>query len=383
MLQRSIVEQGNEDRLYNFFEKVRSGEPVTLGVIGGSITQGARASTMNQRYANRIAAWLSEKFPSSNVKLINAGIGGTGSNYGCLRVKDDLLKYNPDLVVIEFSVNDAALQDLSMPTYEGVVRQVLETPAAVLLLFTMCSVEPGTKNLEKILMPGTEPVFENGLIRGGNVQYWHAQIGHHYELPMISYRDAVWPEIAAGRLKWDDLMADRVHPSDRGHEIIANLIVSYLQGAFGSFNEIHWDKKINESQLPSCLVSDRFVRIDYRTAEVLEPIFMSGWKRETCYGRTMWTATKPGSEIQFQVNGTGVEAVLQTEVNRGGRVQFQVNELPPVVRSCQRSDWSLPVIIGLADSRKTEKWVVTIKTLPATTGDDSSVKLVGLAGLGY
>jgi lysophospholipase L1-like esterase len=56
---------------------------------------------------------------------VNAGIGDTDSQYGALRVQRDVLSYNPDLVVVEFAVNDnagALGQLLNGDTYEGLVR---------------------------------------------------------------------------------------------------------------------------------------------------------------------------------------------------------------------------------------------------------------------
>ena len=40
-------------------------------------------------------------------------------------------------------------------------------------------------------------------------------------LPMVSFRDAMWPEFSAGRLAWRDYYADEVHPNDAGHEVAA------------------------------------------------------------------------------------------------------------------------------------------------------------------
>ena len=36
---------------------------------------------------------------------------------------------------------------------------------------------------------------------GNNAQEWHSKVGTHYDLPMVSYRDALWPEIKEGRMK--------------------------------------------------------------------------------------------------------------------------------------------------------------------------------------
>ena len=191
---RSVVSMGDTARLQHALAKARRGEPVTVAVIGGSITAGAKASRPEKNYGGVLAQWWRQTFPKAKIELVNAGIGATGSNYGALRAQRDLLARRPDFVVIEYAVNDGNSQ-ASAESLEGLVRQVLKQPnqPAVVLLFMMNH-------------------------SGNNAQEWHGKIGEHYGLPMLSFRDALWPEIQAGRLKWDEVEADMVHPNDRGHE---------------------------------------------------------------------------------------------------------------------------------------------------------------------
>ena len=63
---------------------------------------------------------------------------------------------------------------------------------------------------------------------GGNAQEWQGKVGRHYDLPMVSFRDALWPEIKEGRLKWNDVESDVVHPNDRGHDYCARFITNLL-----------------------------------------------------------------------------------------------------------------------------------------------------------
>ena len=127
-----------------------------------------------------MAAWWRQTFPKASIRFVNAGIGATGSDYGALRVKRDLLAHHPDFVVVEYAVNDPNTQ-AAAETLEGLVRQILReaNQPAVLLLFTM--------NQD-----------------GGNAQEWQGKVGRHYDLPMVSFRDALWPEIKEGRMKWND-----------------------------------------------------------------------------------------------------------------------------------------------------------------------------------
>ena len=97
-------------RLQRAFAKARRGERVTVAVIGGSITAGAMASTPEKNYGSLVAQWWRETFPKAEIRFVNAGIGATGTNYGALRAKRDLLAHRPDFVITEYSVNDPNIQ---------------------------------------------------------------------------------------------------------------------------------------------------------------------------------------------------------------------------------------------------------------------------------
>ena len=83
----------------NVLKKLRDGQPVKIAYLGGSITaaKGWRIKTRE---------WFSQEFPKAKVSEIHAAIGGTGSNLGVYRVQRDALKYKPDLLFVEFAVND-------------------------------------------------------------------------------------------------------------------------------------------------------------------------------------------------------------------------------------------------------------------------------------
>jgi len=113
---RALVSEGDTSRLQRVLFKARRGGEITVGVIGGSITQGASASKPENRYGALIAAWCRERFPGAPVNLVNAGIGATGSNYGALRARRDLLSQHPDLVIVEYAVSlihEIAAPDIS------------------------------------------------------------------------------------------------------------------------------------------------------------------------------------------------------------------------------------------------------------------------------
>ena len=220
MLDKALVSKGNQARLANVMNRAKNGEDITVAFIGGSVTEGAYASDYKTKsYAGLTKAWWADTFPQADVTYVNAGIGGTSSLFGVHRVEQDVLSYDPDFVVIEFGVNDV-IDELQAEAYASLVRRVLsyESQPAVMLLFVM----------------------NEG---GNNAQADQAPIGLYYDLPMISYRDAVWPEVKTdqnpnGQYEWEDICADWVHPTDKGHAMVAELLCAYLRKTYENLSSI-------------------------------------------------------------------------------------------------------------------------------------------------
>lgn len=271
----ALVATGDGSRLARVLAKASRGEPITVGVIGGSITQGAVTSAESRSYACLVAKWWRCAFPTAAVDFVNAGIGATGSDYGALRVQRDLLSRQPDFVVVEFAVNDGNTQR-SAETLEGLVRQVLkqENRPAVVLLFMMHR-------------------------NGANAQEWFTKVGRHYGVPMISYRDALWPEIEAGRMLWSDISPDDVHPNDRGHAYAAGMVTHLLKHAFDE--QAAKVTPIAIPPLPAPLFHDLFEFTDLREAAALNPVANDGWTYDV--GSRSWLTATPGSCIEFEIRG--------------------------------------------------------------------------------
>ena len=210
MVERSYVASGDTTRLHRAIEKAKSGGEASIVYLGGSITEGSNATPRTTNcYAYRSAQLFAEKFMAdkNQLKYHNAGISGTSSLLGVTRCTKDVLSHSPDIVFVEFAVNDGTDPNSRM-AYESLVCKLLESESepAVILLFTL------TQN-------------------GYNAQEHMQKVGKHYNLGMVSIKDAVWPEIQQGKLKWTDYSSDEVHPNNAGHAFMANCIGYYLDRA--------------------------------------------------------------------------------------------------------------------------------------------------------
>lgn len=209
MIGRAMVSTGNTARLNQVFEKAEAGADITVAYVGGSITEGYAAGVRSpQCYASVSAAGFQETFcKGGTVTCQNNGLSGTPSVLGNLRAPDEVLPSQPDIIFLEFAVNDGQEAEYKV-SYESLVRTCLEAEnsPAVILLFTY---------------------MENG----HTCQEQQQEIGAHYDLGMISVRDAILPEIEAGRMAWTDYGDDDVHPTAAGHALIGEFIAEYFRQA--------------------------------------------------------------------------------------------------------------------------------------------------------
>lgn len=106
------------DGLPNFFHKVSGSETVKIVFLGGSITHHAG-------YRVQTTEWLEKQYPNIQFEVVNSAIGGTGSDLGVFRTDRDVLAHDPDLVFVEFAVNDAKTDSLVIcNSMEGIVRKI-------------------------------------------------------------------------------------------------------------------------------------------------------------------------------------------------------------------------------------------------------------------
>ena len=208
MVKRSLMTTGDMTRISNVFQKAANGEDVKIAYIGGSITEGYSDNITlktEEKWVDMSTKWLDEQFPESEITYVNAGLSGTPSILGNVRLDRDVLAYDPDVVFVEFAVNDG-MEANYKNAYESLVRTLLtqDKDIAVVLLFT---------------------IVENG----HTCQPHMSQIGEHYGLPMISLPDSVWVEMQEGRMSWSDYSADQSHPNVEGSKMIRDFVINYFE----------------------------------------------------------------------------------------------------------------------------------------------------------
>lgn len=273
----------DDSALAAVMKKAEAGEAITIATIGGSITQGVISNgpldseiATKACYADIFFAWWKETFPEVEVTVVNAGIGGTDSYLGVHRVQEDVLDYHPDVVLIEYSVNDGATNSYKN-SYDNLVRKVLqsEDSPAVLLLF----------------------MAQTSLVSAQSV---HQLIGFNYELPMVSHYNLLSHFYDTGRYTAEELSGDVSHPSVFGHALVGEMLWKYLNNIYAeldSYDAPHpFDKK--------ALTKERYQKAELVGVGEITPLslgtFVENGRDFNGWG-DVWKTTDGDGQIVFQV----------------------------------------------------------------------------------
>lgn len=300
--------KGNQARLAKVFKKAKAGEEITVAYLGGSITQGSSA-TNETCYARLTTDWIEETFPNAKVNYVNAGIGATGSYIGVYRTDRDVLVHEPDLVFVDFSVNDTTENtERNIESYEGVIRKLYMAecaPAVVTIAMTM----------------DNKTTF----------QKYHEEICRHYDIPMISYHNAIHDVIDNGHIKWTDISDDNIHPNIVGHSVLTEMITAYLQTVVDDLDNIDTE---TESDFSTVYKSDKYSSAELISPDNATPLEMDGWnKREENFGNfgPYWNVRSSDGEfegvnpLKFEVEAKSIGVFYGELKGNGGKFDVLVN----------------------------------------------------------
>jgi len=183
-----------------FFDQLENKGHVSVVTIGGSIT------AHRTGWAQRLVKKIRDAYPQTDVNFINAGISGTGSNLALFRLDRDVIAYRPDLVVIEFAVNDRGTPDEAcLRNLESIVVRLRKLPQPPAIVF-----------LESAARTGVE-------------QARHNRIAAHYNILDVDTQHVVDTYLAQHKLEWNALYSDEVHPREDGHELYATSLWNEMQ----------------------------------------------------------------------------------------------------------------------------------------------------------
>lgn len=317
--------------LPHFFQKAQTpSREVKVAYLGGSITA-------QSGWRPKSLAHFQKTFPDTKFAEINAAIGGTGSDLGVFRLERDVLDHKPDLLFVEFAVNDGGSPpDQIFRCMEGIVRQTWRA----LPECDICFVYTVTEALVAPMLDGQFPRAASAM----------EKIADHYGIPSIHMGMEVAKLAKAGSLIWKAPLPktdaekaavaekfvfapDSVHPHpETGHEL-------YLQAIVRSLEPI---QKASGNREPHQL-PEPYIATHYEQAQML-PISaaaLSGFtaldpardefgKRWANRMTTLTRGSQPGATMSFKFKGTRC-AIYDIVGPDCGQVTVTLDDRPPRV----------------------------------------------------
>lgn len=197
----------------DFAAKAESGKDLSVVFLGGSLTWGAQSTDPQKTsYRALVSQKLEQTYPEAHFRFHDAAIGGTGSQLAAFRLERDVLAYRPDLVFLDFTINDDPYQTPNphrLEAYESLVRRLVQSGVAVV----------------QVILPAKKDVGPDPSPRPLDPK--HKEIGLAYGLPQADAvqlaRDRVAEKKTTGDLLWD-LPTDQTHPGDAGYALYADAV---------------------------------------------------------------------------------------------------------------------------------------------------------------
>lgn len=321
----NIKELQPRSYLPNFFQKIKNKDTVRIAYIGGSITQheGWRVKSFN---------WFKDQYPEVAFKQINATIGGTTSRLAAFRYELDVLKKEPDLVFVEFAVNDdLVLTDQeSKKGMEGLVRKTRLFDPGIDLCFVYTIRSTMLNDLKNEHIPEKYELME--------------EIAGYYGIPSVNFGDTIAEMHNAGHLVFTgDLPSnpldlpivfskDGVHPHiESGHVLYTESIIRSMKILGDSLG------LINHSFPHVPLMGNNYE--DARLVSVTPEMQQGKWEDVTRrYDDIIsqyacktplptWKTTTPGSSVSFEFNSSLI-GIYDIKARDAGRIKVSIDNGP-------------------------------------------------------
>jgi len=189
-------------------EKLLSGTAVVIVALGDSLTYGWMVS---KGYLDYFKEKIYDKFPERKLNLINRGIPGDTSQGGIHRLRGDVLRYEPDCVLLQFALNDAFAgysPELFKSNIEEIINGIKENSNSEIILVSSVCLGSDREN-------AFIEVFYNQL----------EELARRYELPVARVHE-YWKKKISEGVDFESLVqSDFVHPTSEGYRLMAEAVM--------------------------------------------------------------------------------------------------------------------------------------------------------------
>ena len=242
LIARSLVSAGTRADWAVIHQK----KQISLAFMGGSVTQA---------YAN--GSYIPNPYPKVISEKLNAlgfdadfpvcADAGMDTLTGCLLSDEFVLSRNPDVVFLEYAINETTLRH-SAEHFESLIRHLLQSacrPTVCLLLMRNAN----DYSCASFMRPMAE----------------------HYGLPCIDMREALNQALDAEEIAWSDFADREGHPHQEGHLFLADCVMNLFGEAFKAKTEFQPDLPLPEPWISAPFTDLRRIETDRNSEEVTVP----------------------------------------------------------------------------------------------------------------
>jgi len=191
--------------------ELESGCNMTIVAFGDSITAGY---AVRRGFPSFWKEMLAEKYQQANIRMVNSGISGDTSMDGLARLDWSVLSYEPDLVTINFGINDCVL-GLGLDEFEmnlvKMVRRIRSCPNSEILLLSS--------------QPLETPPYDRLVL-----DYYQAvqRVAEEMDAGFVDVHGAWMEHVQAGTPLSSLILPGLDHPNEAGYRIIAEELMRWL-----------------------------------------------------------------------------------------------------------------------------------------------------------
>ncbi|MDG5489275.1 SGNH/GDSL hydrolase family protein [Sphingomonas sp. BGYR3] len=191
---------------------------IRVAFIGASITAGT--SDTSRVWANQTATWLRSQYSSATSQ--NFSLPYTTSQFAAYRMEEDLRGFVPDLVFVEFAVNDLLLDENGRVRYTDALIAKLRraNPRVIIVYVAATNALDGSSRLAN-----TVPAHIRQL----------RDVATRNQVHFIDAGAVMWDRVRSGGGSILSYLPDGIHPNDAGSDIyfaaVRDSLISYLPTA--------------------------------------------------------------------------------------------------------------------------------------------------------
>lgn len=211
--------------------------PVLIIPFGDSVTQGCTVNGVIEHqnaYHNVLKQKLEAGYPQTTFSVYNAGVGGETAPEGLKRIERDVIRHDPDLVIIGFCLNDSGGDLDGLEIYSNSIREIItrvrnETNADVILLtpnFMASKDNPNIAEAHQSIKDNLIRRQTSGLLRVYVETLY--KIAKAMNVPVADVY-AEWQDMENRGIDTTELLVNGLnHPGKDGQKLIADTVFNLI-----------------------------------------------------------------------------------------------------------------------------------------------------------